>query len=132
MPHRSPPISQSELLKALKAAADPTRLRILRMLAVKPLCVCEVMSVLGMAQSTTSRHLRLLHDAGLIEEEPGGVWTVYALAAVDASSMIGTLLQVIRGAEPTGQSKTDEERACRVDRARLCRKDPERKIRSRR
>ena len=68
------------LLRALKAASDPTRLRILAMLSVKPLCVCEVMSLLGMAQSTASKHLMILADAGLARSKPGGTWTIYALA----------------------------------------------------
>ncbi|MFA4873887.1 MAG: metalloregulator ArsR/SmtB family transcription factor [bacterium] len=109
------------LLRIFKAAADPTRLRILRMLAVKPLCVCEVMSVLGMAQSTTSKHLRILYDAGLIEEIPGGVWTVYRFVRPQTRSVAAHLLDLIKKAEPTEQSKRDEEQARGADRERICR-----------
>jgi ArsR family transcriptional regulator, arsenate/arsenite/antimonite-responsive transcriptional repressor len=108
-----------ELLANFKAVADPTRLRILRMLKEKPLCVCEVMAVLGMAQSTTSRHLQVLQGAGLIEAVPGGIWTVYRIPE-HASPPVASLLALVKACEPTSQMKRDAEEARRVDRSRLC------------
>lgn len=109
------------LLNTFKAVADPTRLRILRMLFIKPLCVCEVMSVLKMAQSTTSRHLQILCDAGLIEELPGGTWTVYRLPLRPANPAAKRLLSLVKDAEVTEVMKKDAHAATVADRERICR-----------
>ena len=66
-----------DLERILKAVADVTRLRILRMLEGGPLCVCQIVEVLGLSQSTVSKHLLLLKHAGLIEDERRGKWTFY-------------------------------------------------------
>ena len=108
-----------ELVRIFKSVSDPTRLRILRMLAIKPLCVCEVMSVLGMAQSTTSRHLGILAAAGLIEALPGGTWTVYRLPSA-AKGAAGRVLALIGEAPVDSKFKMDAAAAGRADRNRLC------------
>ncbi len=63
-----------------KAVADPTRLRMLKLLAGGELCVCEIMAVLGLGQSTASKHLNILKAAGLVESRKQGTWTYYRLA----------------------------------------------------
>lgn len=68
-----------QLELALKAVADPTRTRILKLLETRPLCVCQVQSVLGLAPSTISKHLSLLRHAGLVEDRRDGKWIEYAL-----------------------------------------------------
>lgn len=105
------------LLRVFKAAADPTRLRILRMLSTKPLCVCEVMSVLGMAQSTTSKHLRILEDAGFVMAIPGGTWTIYRLAP--QTNAARRLIEITSEAKPLEQCKDDLRLVKAVDRDRL-------------
>lgn len=117
-----------ELLKIFRAVADPTRMRILRMLGVKPLCVCEVMSVLDMAQSTTSRHLRVLLNAGLVEETPGGVWTIYRLPKFKKGTFVGIMLSHILRVEPTKQLCRDKSLAKKVDCNRLCRSKLEKRL----
>lgn len=111
----------NELLKIFKALSDPTRLRILRMLNVKPLCVCEVMHVLGMAQSTTSKHLQILLDAGLLEAGHGGVWTIYSIIAAPKLPVISQVLDSIKNSKDTDKTKTDISAARKADRNRLCR-----------
>jgi len=71
-------LKQAERL--LKAAADRTRLRILKMLEPGPLCVCQIVEALGLSQSAVSRHLSILCAAGLLEDEPRGKWTYYGIA----------------------------------------------------
>ena len=80
-----------DLLRALKATADESRLRILGILQVRPLCVCEIASVLGLAQSTVSRHLKLLEESGLLERTRNGLWVEYRLLRADGSSYPGEL-----------------------------------------
>lgn len=64
----------------LKAAADPNRARILKMLEKGEMCVCQIVAVIGLSQSTVSKHLAILRDAGLLDERKTGRWVYYALA----------------------------------------------------
>lgn len=68
-----------ELVKVFKAVADKNRLRILKMLQHKKMCVCELAAALGITQPSVSRHLSLMKDAGLVEEERNGPWIDYGL-----------------------------------------------------
>ncbi|HKK02099.1 MAG TPA: metalloregulator ArsR/SmtB family transcription factor [Desulfuromonadales bacterium] len=67
-----------------KALSDETRLRILALLAAGELCVCDLMAVLELPQSTVSRHLAYLRHAGLVEDRRRGVWMFYRLSTPDA------------------------------------------------
>ena len=68
------------LQKVFKTLADPTRLRILRLLEQEELIVGELMRILGMAQSRVSRHLAILREAGLLEDRRDGTFVAYRLA----------------------------------------------------
>ncbi len=72
--------SYRTLLDALRAAAEPTRLRLLGILAHAELTVTEITQVVGQSQPRVSRHLRLLCDAGLLDRVPEGSWVFYRLA----------------------------------------------------
>ena len=67
------------LASQLKALADPTRLRMLDLLAQQrqPLCVCDITEQFSQNQPTVSHHLKLLREAGLIETEKQGIWAFY-------------------------------------------------------
>jgi ArsR family transcriptional regulator len=84
------------LADRLKALADPTRLRMLDLLAQQgaPLCVCEITDQFPLHQPTISHHLRILREARLIVGERRGTWAYYA--ATDAGkrsvSLVRTLL----------------------------------------
>ena len=62
------------------AFADPTRLRILNLLSVGEVCVCDLTRVLGMSQPKVSRHLAVLREAGLVNDRKDGRWVHYSLA----------------------------------------------------
>jgi len=112
-----------ELLRALKAAGDESRLRILNMLRLRPLCVCEIAEVLGLAQSTVSRHLKILEDSGLLERTKDGLWVEYALAPAPAGSVQRRLLStVIDAVDASDTARNDVEKARTVDRQILCAK----------
>jgi ArsR family transcriptional regulator len=68
-----------EQTKVFKAMADETRLRILKLLELREMCVCEVMVALGLTQPTASHHLGILEDAGLIKSKKEGKWVFYSL-----------------------------------------------------
>jgi ArsR family transcriptional regulator, arsenate/arsenite/antimonite-responsive transcriptional repressor len=67
----------------LKALADPTRLRIIGLLASGEVCVCHIHESLGIPQPKTSRHLAYLRRAGLVEGRKDGLWVHYRLAAME-------------------------------------------------
>jgi ArsR family transcriptional regulator len=62
-----------------KALSDETRLRILALLSSGEICVCDLMEALELPQSTVSRHLAYLRNAGLVDDERRGVWMFYRL-----------------------------------------------------
>ena len=63
----------------MKAVADPTRVRILKMLAGGELCVCQIIAVLALSPSTVSKHLSLLKSAGLVNDRKEKKWVHYSL-----------------------------------------------------
>jgi DNA-binding transcriptional ArsR family regulator len=63
-----------------KALGDESRLRIIGLLAVREMCVCELMSALKMTQPTTSHHLKILEDAEIIKSRKDGKWVFYSLS----------------------------------------------------
>ena len=69
-----------QFIKTMKALSDPSRVKILKMLQRRMMCVCEIQEALGIAQSTASNHLRILEDAGLTTFEKDGLWVNYTLA----------------------------------------------------
>jgi len=79
---------------ALKAVAEPTRLRILKSLEVGELCACKIVSLVGLSQPTVSRHLAILKAAGLVTERREGRWCHYRTAA-DASGFRARLLALL-------------------------------------
>jgi ubiquinone/menaquinone biosynthesis C-methylase UbiE/DNA-binding transcriptional ArsR family regulator len=74
-------ISGSSMVGVLRAAGEPTRLRVLALLAQEELAVMELSQILDQSQPRVSRHLKLLADAGLIERFPDGAWVFYRLAS---------------------------------------------------
>ena len=68
-----------ELVKVFKALADRNRLRILKMLQSKKMCVCELSAALDITRPSVSRHLGLMKDAGLVQDERNGQWIDYSL-----------------------------------------------------
>ena len=86
-----------DLELALKAAGDPTRTRILKLLEGGGLCVCQVQAVLRLAPSTVSKHLAILRTAGLVEDRRDGKWTEYALSLEGTNSYADAVLRMLRG-----------------------------------
>ena len=84
-----------KFIKVMKALSDPNRVKIMKMLQVRPLCVCEITDALGIAQSTTSKHLKILEDAELVRSVKDGLWVDYTISdganSPYASTMIGSL-----------------------------------------
>jgi len=68
-----------DLLLLFKALGDPNRIRILKILEVKKMCVCEIKEVLKISQPGVSKHLKILETAGLVGFRKEGLWVNYFL-----------------------------------------------------
>jgi len=73
-------VGMKQLTDQIKALGDRTRLRILALLAERELCVCEILAVLKLPQSTVSRQLAILRRAGWLDDRRQGSWMYYRLA----------------------------------------------------
>ncbi len=81
-----------QLIKVMKALSDPSRVKIVKMLQHRVMCVCEIQAALDLAQSTVSKHLRVLEDAGLLWHEKEGLWVNYHLTDGSSSPYAASLL----------------------------------------
>lgn len=90
------------VLRGLRAAAEPTRLRLLALLAQGELTVSELTHLLGQSQPRVSRHLKLMCDAGLLDRFPEGAWVFYRVAAKGEGARIArALLELLPSADAT-------------------------------
>lgn len=97
-------LSADEVVDALRAAGEPTRLRILALLAVEELSVMELGRILDQSQPRVSRHLKLMTEAGLIERFPDGAWVFYRLAQDGPRrGLIAAVLDRLKGPGPTNR-----------------------------
>lgn len=83
-PLAAPSLSEEEVeatAALFRALADPARVKIVNLLATTevPVCACEFIPALGLAQATVSHHLKKLTDAGLLEREQRGKWAYFSL-----------------------------------------------------
>ena len=81
-----------DLIKVMKALSEPNRVKIVKMLQHKSMCVCEMQEALHLAQSTVSKHLRILEDAGLVDYTKDGLWVNYFLANGDRSPYVSGIM----------------------------------------
>jgi arsenate reductase/ArsR family transcriptional regulator len=81
----------------LKAVADPTRVRILKILEGGEMCVCQVIAILSLGQSTVSKHLFLLRAAGLIKDRRDRKWVHYSLDRGSDSPYATRMLRNLQG-----------------------------------
>jgi ArsR family transcriptional regulator len=90
-----------EVLLALRAAAEPTRLRLLALCAFSELTVTEMTQILGQSQPRVSRHLKLLCEAGLLDRFREGTWAFYRLAENGPCAKLAeTLIDLLPESDP--------------------------------
>ena len=80
----------------MKALSDPNRVKIVKMLQHKSMCVCEMREALQVAQPTVSKHLKLLEDAGIVQSEKDGLWVNYSLTDGRTSPFAASILGNLR------------------------------------
>jgi ArsR family transcriptional regulator len=107
-----------EFTKIFKALSEPNRLRILKMLEKKPLCVCEITEALQLATSTVSKHLSILRDAGFIIDKKDGKWVNYTLQPENKAALLLSIISEWLESNETIIKDTEQLRT--LDRANLC------------
>ncbi len=84
-----------DFIKVMKALSDPNRVKILKLLQQKTMCVCELQGALQVSQPSVSKHLKLLEEAGFVDYKKEGLWVNYHLAdgkeSPYAASLLGNL-----------------------------------------
>ncbi|HYQ61608.1 MAG TPA: metalloregulator ArsR/SmtB family transcription factor [Desulfatiglandales bacterium] len=83
-------------IRVMKALSDPNRVKILKILQHRVMCVCEIQAALGLAQPTVSKHLQVLAQAGLVLSEKDGLWVNYRFGDGSSSPYAATLLGNLR------------------------------------
>jgi len=111
-------LSASQAVDVLRAAGEPSRLRILALLAREELAVLELCRVLDQSQPRVSRHLKLLAEAGLVERFPDGAWVFYRLTGGGrASALVAEMLAAIDPADPVLERDAERLSAVWTERA---------------
>ena len=106
-----------DLIKAIKALSDETRLRILNLLLVRECCVCEVMQALDISQTRASRNLSALYDAGFLKLRKDGLWSLYSIDREGMEEYYSDLVDAVRKAlEDNKLMDTDRERLRKAER----------------
>jgi ArsR family transcriptional regulator len=85
-----------DFVKVMKALSDPNRIKLVKILQNKVMCVCEIQAALGIAQPTVSKHLRILEDAGLVRFRKVGLWVNYHLTDGSSSPYAASILGNMR------------------------------------
>jgi ArsR family transcriptional regulator len=93
------PAAAERLAGVLKALGEPTRLRLVSLIAAHEgaeACVCDLTDPIGLSQPTVSHHLKVLSEAGLIEREQRGKWAYYRLVPGALDALAGMLARATR------------------------------------
>ena len=85
-----------QFVKVMKALSDPNRVKIIKLLQQKVMCVCELQGALGIAQPSVSKHLKILEEAGFVEYRKEGLWVNYYLSDGKSSPYAASLLGNLR------------------------------------
>ena len=115
-----------EFMAITKALSDPGRVRILLALRRRELCVCQITELFGFAPSTMSKHLSILHHAGLIQSRKTERWVHYRLPDQSVPAAVREALDWVRKSlAKTDEVKTDTRRLNKIlqmDLKEICRR----------
>lgn len=114
----------SQTVGMAKALGDETRLRIMAMLEKQELCACQIIEVFELANSTISRHLSVLKQAGLLQSRKSGRWIYYAWSQGDSEALKSTQNWLSKTVHNDPQIQADRQRIAeilKIDPEELCR-----------
>ena len=105
-------------LKIFKALSDKSRLRIIMMLRIKPMCVCEIREIIGFSMSTISAHLKIIKDAGIIISQKKDKFIDYQLN--NNNENIQKILKILDAINEEEIIINDSRKALLTDRINIC------------
>ncbi|MFZ7111798.1 MAG: ArsR/SmtB family transcription factor [Desulfatiglandales bacterium] len=112
-----------DFIKVMKALSDPNRVKIVKMLQHKLMCVCELQEALQVAQSSVSKHLKILEEAGLVDYRKDGLWVNYYLTDGMKSPYVSSLMGNLRHwLEDESEIRDLIERLPDIRREEICRR----------
>ncbi len=110
-----------DYVNIFKALSDPNRIRIVKMLAERELCMCEIREILDLSNSTVSKHLTILRDAGLLLDTKDGKWVNFRLNDKSENIFIRSLMRLINKSFDDDKSiQEDSVKLHRVNRKSIC------------
>ena len=108
-------------IRVMKSLSDPNRVKILKLLQQKTMCVCELQAVLKISQPSVSKHLKQLEEAGLVGSKKEGLWVNYFLADGSANPYAASSLGNLRHwLEEDPEVSSLIEKVPFLDRTELC------------
>ncbi len=117
----------NSFIKLMKALSDPNRVKIIKILQHRSdMCVCELKSLLHIAQPTVSKHLKVLEEAGVVEHRKDGLWVNYSLVNGSRNSYVAGILKDIKlWLEDQPEVSEILKKAPFVSREQICQKKPD-------
>jgi ArsR family transcriptional regulator len=119
-------ITMRDFLKITKALADENRLRMLMALREGEVCVCQITELTGLAISTVSKHLSILHQAGLVNARKDGRWLYYSLpgkgAATAAREAVAWVRRSLQHDERIAEDAQHLQQVLAMNASELCKK----------
>ncbi len=110
-----------DFIRVMKALSDPNRVKILKLLQQKTMCVCELQGALQISQPRVSKALKMLEEAGLVNYKKEGLWVNYYLADGSASPYAASLLGNLKHWLDSDPEVSELiEKVPLLDRAELC------------
>ena len=112
-----------DFTRVMKALSDPNRVKIIKILQKRVMCVCEIQAALGLAQPTISKHLKVMEKGGLVRHSKDGLWVNYSLTDGAKSPYAASLLGQMRhwlSEDPEIKSLLD--RLDEIQREDICKK----------
>lgn len=103
----------AQLVKWLKALADEKRLQIIELVSQRSVCVCELEGLVGLTQPAVSHHLKILREAGLVNDTRQGKWVFYSLNRTGYSALQAALAAMLSQGG-SQEEEVDETKRCQA------------------
>jgi DNA-binding transcriptional ArsR family regulator len=115
-----------DLMTVIKALADENRVRVLLAVQGRELCICQIVELLQLAQSTVSKHVSILHQARLVESRKEGRWMFYRAAEADspveAREIAAVVSRLLANSPEAAEDANRLRQIMKIDRDELCRR----------
>ena len=82
-----------QFIKVMKSLSDPNRIKLVKLLQQKSMCVCELQEALGISQPSVSKHLKILEEAGVVDYQKDGLWVNYYLENAYNNPYVAVMLR---------------------------------------